>query len=128
MFLRPISLIDSDIHRLRKLTSLVDDLDVRATADSNAFNEFGDLSGCLQRIGQYTVHKIRLTITNPKLQGKKGCRLWILVHKEKGVYIQCLLYSVGEEPTYPSGVCYEIINRRLQEWEQTAEIPEEPPF
>lgn len=118
--MRCICLIDDDIKVLKKaIPSIEKDIEVRFIADSNKFNEFGAVDGFLQNVKGYTVHKHRLVTTQPQKVGKKGPRLWVLIHKEKDVYIQCLLYPVESEPQYPSRTCYKIIHERLAEWEAT---------
>lgn len=117
--MRCISLIDADLKALqKKIPSLDKDLKIRFIADKNKFEEFGSIDGFLQNVDGYKVHKIRLTTTQPPLKGKRGLRLWILVHEKKEVYIRCLIYPVESEPEFTSAVCYQAIHRRMAEWEK----------
>ena len=117
--MRCICLIDDDFKALKKaIPSIKKDVEVRFIADSNKFHEFGAVDGFIQNVRGYMVHKHRLVTTQPRLVGRKGPRLWVLINKEKDVYIQCLLYSVDSEPSYPKGTCYKVIHSRLEEWEK----------
>lgn len=119
--MRCICLIDDDIQALKKsIPSLEKDLQVRFTADSNKFDEFGTIDGFIQNTDKgYAVHKLRPTTTQPPLKGKRTPRLWVLLHKQKQVYIQVLLYPVDSEPIYKSNICYKIIKERLETWEKS---------
>src|SRR5664279_5493345 len=102
--MRCVCLIDDDINALKKsIPSLEKDLEIRFTADKNKFYEFGGMDGFIQNNDKgYSVHKLRPTTTQPPLKGKRAPRLWILLHKQKQVYIQVLLYPVESEPQYRS--------------------------
>ena len=117
--MRCICLIDDDFKALKKgIPSIEKDVNVRFIADSNKFNEFGAVDGFLQNVRGYTVHKHRLVTTQPRFVGKRGPRLWVLINKEKDVYIQCLLYPVESDPQYSKDTCYKIIHARLDAWEK----------
>ncbi len=115
-------LISKDLKRLKKLNSLVKDLDVYFIAHKNRIKEFGQLS-CIKVQSKnkegirFWLCKERIKITSPKTSESNGCRLWFLVlfNNRQTVYIRLLLYRAKEEPKYPKQVCMRLCKERLKE-------------
>lgn len=112
-----ISLISSDIKRLKshKFVSLQEDLDDLFKEVEKKYNETGMMPNSLYNEANYSIHKVRMAISNPKRPASKAARLWIYFDRRTNTYYEALLYIAEEKPKFRSSVCYKIIRERIAE-------------
>jgi hypothetical protein len=107
-------LIEGDIKRLKKLTSLSTDLENYFKIHNDSWVKYGTVTGIKASGKNYIVVKERIGIKSPKMSPSEGCRLWVVINTSNGNYYRCLLYSAKEEETYKKNVCFKIINDKIR--------------
>lgn len=107
-------LIKRDLKRLKKCTSLEDDLKNYFDIHNQNWKQFGTLS-CIKASGKnYHIGKQRIAIKNPKKSPSEGGRLWFAISRTTGEYYRCLVYLAVEEDSYPKSTCFDIVNSQIE--------------
>lgn len=108
-----LELIDCDLRRLKKLNSLLSDLNNTFKIHNDCWKRQNIIPGVIASGPNYYVVKERVAIKSNCLSPSKGCRLWIVINRLNGDYYRCLLYLASEEKNYPKGTCLNIVNRQI---------------
>ena len=107
-------LIEKDLKRLKKYTSIKIDLENYFKIHNNSWKRFGMLSCIIASGKNYCVGKQRIGIKDPKMSPSEGGRLWFVINKVTGEYYRCLLYSAKEESSYPKSTCFDVVNSQIR--------------
>jgi hypothetical protein len=115
-----VSLIDDDIRRLKshKLTSLKEDLNYLFAEHVLSYEHHGTIPGEIASGKDFTIHKVRMSISMPFRSTSKGVRLWIYFNSKSKAYVQALLYLAIDEDKkgFKSSECFKKIEERIEEY------------
>lgn len=114
-----VELIEEDLRRLKKLSSLENDIREYFPLVRGSFESYGfcrDKNDFIFGVdGLLDCYKTRLRITDPFLPPAKGCRLFYLVTTESH-FVPILVYRASEESDYPISVSRRIVKERINSW------------
>lgn len=114
-----VELIEEDLRRLKKLSSLETDIHEYFPLVKGSFENYGfcrDRNDFIFGVdGFLDCYKTRLRITDPFSPPSKGCRLFYLVTIESH-FVPVLVYRASEERNYPISVSRRIIKERIDNW------------
>lgn len=120
-----VELIEEDLRRLKKLSSLENDIREYFPLVRGSFESYGfcrDKNDFIFGVeGLLDCYKTRLRITDPFLSPSKGCRLFYIVTTGSH-FVPILVYRASEESSYPISASRRIIKERIDRWLKTTGI------